>query len=328
MTLFYNKHILPEPDSSSNAVILLFRAVSVLKISEGGTKMDQFITKFSLEGKKAVVTGGAKGLCRGMAQALHDAGAEVVLLDVLDLVTETAEEMGSQGAPVHAVKGDLSDEGSLAAVYGECLEKLDGHIDILLNGAGIQYRCPAADFPHDRWQKILDINLSAVFYLSQLAGRTMLEQHYGRIINIASAAAFCPQPSFAVYAATKSYVLSLSRALHTELKPGGIIVTAVCPGPVDTEFFRISGPLTDPLKKLTLAKAPAVVHQALTDSRRRKEISIYGISMKAARLGAKTIPHGLILKAEGFMQRRKNREKHCVTEVRKKNYERDKNKFK
>lgn len=84
--------------------------------------MDQFITKFSLEGKKAVVTGGAKGLCQGIAQALHDAGAEVVLLDVLDLVTETAEEMGSQGAPVHAVKGDLSDEGSLAAVYGECLE--------------------------------------------------------------------------------------------------------------------------------------------------------------------------------------------------------------
>ena len=238
MTLFYNKHILPEPDSSSNAVILLFRAVSVLKISEGGTKMDQFITKFSLEGKKAVVTGGAKGLCQGIAQALHDAGAEVVLLDVLDLVTETAEEMGSQGAPVHAVKGDLSDEGSLAAVYEECLEKLDGHIDILLNGAGIQYRCPAADFPHDRWQKILDINLSAVFYLSQLAGRTMLEQHYGRIINIASMTSFFGSVLVPAYAASKAGVAQITKALSNEWAGNGITVNAIAPGYMATELTR------------------------------------------------------------------------------------------
>lgn len=200
--------------------------------------MDQFITKFSLEGKKAVVTGGAKGLCQGIAQALHDAGAEVVLLDVLDLVTETAEEMGSQGAPVHAVKGDLSDEGSLAAVYGECLEKLDGHIDILLNGAGIQYRCPAVDFPHDRWQKILDINLSAVFYLSQLAGRTMLEQHYGRIINIASMTSFFGSVLVPAYAASKAGVAQITKALSNEWAGNGITVNAIAPGYMATELTR------------------------------------------------------------------------------------------
>ena len=134
------------------------------------------LENFSLEGKKAIVTGGAKGLCNGMANALHEAGAEVLLLDVLDLVFDSAREMGQTGAPAHAVKGDLSDFDHLESVYEECLEKLGGRVDILLNGAGIQYRCPAADFPHDRWQKIIDINLTAVFYLSQLAGKTMREQ--------------------------------------------------------------------------------------------------------------------------------------------------------
>ena len=143
------------------------------------------LENFSLEGKKAIVTGGAKGLCNGMANALHEAGAEVLLLDVLDLVFDSAREMGQTGAPAHAVKGDLSDFDHLESVYEECLEKLGGRVDILLNGAGIQYRCPAADFPHDRWQKIIDINLTAVFYLSQLAGKTMREQKYGKIINIA-----------------------------------------------------------------------------------------------------------------------------------------------
>ena len=157
--------------------------------------MDKFIEKFSLEGKKAIVTGGAKGLCNGMAQALHDAGAEVVLLDILDIVEDSAKEMAKEGAMVHAVKGDLSDTDSLESVYNQCLEKLGGRVDILLNGAGIQYRAPAVDFPHDRWEKIVAINMNAVFYLSQLAGKTMIEQKYGKIINIASMTAFfckCP----------------------------------------------------------------------------------------------------------------------------------------
>ena len=152
--------------------------------------MDKFIEKFSLEGKKAIVTGGAKGLCNGMAQALHDAGAEVVLLDILDIVEDSAKEMAKEGAMVHAVKGDLSDTDSLESVYNQCLEKLGGRVDILLNGAGIQYRAPAVDFPHDRWEKIVAINMNAVFYLSQLAGKTMIEQKYGKIINIASMTAF------------------------------------------------------------------------------------------------------------------------------------------
>lgn len=198
--------------------------------------MNDYIQKFSLEGKKAIVTGGAKGLCNGMAQALHDAGAEVVLLDVLDLVYESAEKMGASGAPVYGVKGDLTDGEHLEDIYNECLKKLGGRLDILLNGAGIQFRAPAVDFPRDRWMKILDINLSAVFFLSQLAGKTMIAQHYGKIINIASMCTFFGSVLIPAYSASKGGVGQLTKALSNEWASKGITVNAIAPGYMETQL--------------------------------------------------------------------------------------------
>lgn len=97
--------------------------------------MDTFKEKFSLKGRKAIVTGRAHGLCNNMAQALHDAGAEVVLLDIADDVYISTEEMSCCGALAHAVKGDLSRAETINDIYTECLEKLGGRVDILLNGA-------------------------------------------------------------------------------------------------------------------------------------------------------------------------------------------------
>ena len=116
-----------------------------------------------------------------------------------------------------------------------------------------------------------------------------------RIVNLASASAFCPQPYFSVYAATKSYVLSFSRSLGEELRKKGIVVTAVCPGPVDTEFFKFSGKPQNILKELTMAKADRVVHQALKDCRSGKSVSVYGIPMKLTYFGTKLLPHGLLV---------------------------------
>ena len=198
--------------------------------------MGNFIDKFSLEGKKAIVTGGAKGLCNGMANALHEAGAEVVLLDVLDIVEESAKKMGATKAPVHAVKGDLSKPETLEGVYQECLDKLGGRVDILLNGAGIQYRCPAIDFPDEKWRKILDINLSAVFYMSKLAGKTMLEQGYGRIINVASMTVYFASVMIPAYSASKAGVAQLTRALSNEWSSKGVNVNAIAPGYMATEL--------------------------------------------------------------------------------------------
>lgn len=191
---------------------------------------------FSLEGKKAIVTGGARGLCNGIAQAFHDAGAEVVLLDVLDAVHESAQKMAESGPVVHAVQGDLSDTEHLEALFNTCKEKLYGRVDILLNGAGIQFRSPAIDFPEDRWRKIIDINLNAVFFLSQLAGRTMITQNYGKIINIASMCSFFGSVMIPAYTASKGAVMQLTKALSNEWASYGVNVNAIAPGYMATEL--------------------------------------------------------------------------------------------
>lgn len=200
--------------------------------------MGQIISMFSLEQKTAIVTGGAKGLCYSMAKALHEAGATVVLVDVLDLVEESAASLGSEGAPVYAVKGDLSDEESLKRACQEAVELLGGRVDILLNGAGIQYRCKAEDFPKERWQKILDINLSAVFYMSQEIGKVMLQQGKGKIINIASMTSFMASVMIPAYAASKAGVAQVTKALSNEWASRGICVNAIAPGYMNTQLTQ------------------------------------------------------------------------------------------
>ena len=119
---------------------------------------------------------------------------------------------------------------------------------------------------------------------------------YSRIIELASAAAFMPQPDFAVYAATKAYVLNFSKAINKELKPKKITVTAVCPGPVDTEFFDIAGKNVKPLKRMVMAKPENVVEQAIKDAALGNELSIYGRTMKLAHVAGRFLPHRLLMK--------------------------------
>lgn len=118
-----------------------------------------------------------------------------------------------------------------------------------------------------------------------------------RIIQMASSAAFLPQPDFAVYAATKSYVLSFSRALGQELQGKGIYVTSVCPGPVDTPFFDIAekSGTTLSIKKLTMVDAESVVEQALRDSYYKRKLSVCSLPIQCMQVAAKIIPHNLIL---------------------------------
>lgn len=125
-----------------------------------------------------------------------------------------------------------------------------------------------------------------------------------RIIQLASSAAFLPQPKFAVYAATKSYVLSFSRALNQELRSKKIYVTAVCPGPVNTEFFDRAEKGQDTLliKKLVMAKPEKVVIKALQDARDKKEMSVYGFLIQAFWLWAKMVPHKWILGILRFLK--------------------------
>ena len=141
---------------------------------------------------------------------------------------------------------------------------------------------------------MLDLNCKALTLFTGIC--LPFISNHSRIINVASAAAFAPQPFFNVYAATKAYVLSYSRALHAELKDRKITVTSVCPGPVDTEFFDIAGDAQgQSFKKKFRADPQKVVALAIKDAAMGNDISVYGAAMKSARVASKVVPNGLIM---------------------------------
>ena len=252
--------------------------------------------------KIAVITGASSGMGR---EFVRQAGYFYRSLDEIWVIARRKERLESLRkecrVPLRIFDGDLLKKQVYRQYHNELKEKKPD-IRMLVNAAGFGKSCTFSEIASEDKKlqpDMIDLNCRALTRMIQLSLPRM--SRGSRIINLASAAAFCPQNGFAVYAATKAYVLSLSRALSSELRLRGIIVTAVCPGPVDTEFFRVSGELTDPLKKLTMAKAPAVVHKALKDSRKRREVSVYGTSMKAARIGARLLPHRLILRAEELL---------------------------
>ncbi len=193
---------------------------------------------FSLAGKNAIVTGAARktGLCCQMAQAFNEAGAEVLLFDVSAGVFELARELGGEEAGYYAVQADLTDEESLTSGFEKAVKIFHGRVDILLNGAGLQYRAPAEEFPRDKWEKIISINLSAMFYMSQLAAKNMMQRGWGRIINIASMTSFCGSRNIPAYTASKGGVMQLTKALSNEWAGKGINVNAIAPGYMNTEL--------------------------------------------------------------------------------------------
>ena len=145
---------------------------------------------FDIQGRKAIVTGATRGLGWGMAEGLMEAGAEVVIWGSSEKVNDVAREFQDRGFACHGVTANLTDRASLRAGFARSLELLGGKIDILVNCAGIQRRHPSEEFPMEDWDAVLEVNLTAPFELCQLAGREMLKEGYGKIINIASMQSF------------------------------------------------------------------------------------------------------------------------------------------
>ena len=200
--------------------------------------MSNVLDLFSLKGKKALVTGGARGLNYGIAEGLHEAGAEIVLFDLLDLVHESAKTLSTEEAPVYGVTGDVTKKESREAAFNRAMELLGGRLDILINGAGIQYRCEAVDFPEEKFRQILDVNLVGLFYMAQLAAKVMIPQHYGKIVNIGSLSTIFGASMIAGYTASKGGVSQVSKVMSTEWAGEGINVNCICPGYMITELTK------------------------------------------------------------------------------------------
>ena len=245
----------------------------------------------------AVVTGASSGMGREFVLQLGYFYKNLDEIWVIARRRERLEELsGISRIPLRIIDGDLQKKKVYRRIH-EILTEEKPDIRMLINSAGFGKSGTVTEIARENFRiqtDMVDLNCRALTRMTLLCLPYM--SRGSRIVNLASAAAFCPQPSFAVYAATKSYVLSFSRALNRELRKRGIFVTAVCPGPVNTEFFRISGGPSSPLKKRFAKDASAVVKKALKDSLAKKELSVYGAAIKAARLGAKILPHRLIIR--------------------------------
>lgn len=241
----------------------------------------------------AIITGASSGLGSEFARQVP---ALYKQLDELWVVARRAgrlEQLKQElPIPVRIFCGDLQQD----AIYDEmekALDEQDVEIRMLVNNAGFGKMGDVQNITVKDQLEMIDLNCRALTKMSLLCLSYMCNG--SRMIHVASAAAFAPQPGFSVYAATKSYVYHFSRALGVEVKKRGIVVTAVCPGPVETEFFDRAGTYGNGEKYKLMVQADGVVRQALLDAAHGKEVSVYGIGMKAARVGAKLLPARMVM---------------------------------
>jgi 2-deoxy-D-gluconate 3-dehydrogenase len=211
---------------------------------------------FDLSGKKALVTGGTRGLGLSMAEGLLEAGAETAIIGTQASVGEVATDLSqSTGQRAVGIQADLSDRAQVTLAFERCLEAL-GTLDILIVNHGVQRRGPAEEFPIEAWDLVLEVNLTSMFLLNQLAGRVMLAKGRGKIINVASLLSFIGGITVPAYAAAKGGVGQLTKALSNEWAGRGVNVNAIAPGYMATEMNEAL--MADPERnKMISARIPA-----------------------------------------------------------------------
>lgn len=244
--------------------------------------------------KIAIVTGASSGMGREFVKQicyLYKGLDEIwVIARRKDRLEELKEKVNTK---IRVFEGDLL-RADIYEMVSAALEENTPDIRMLVNAAGFGKVGNVKEIPCEDQVQMVQLNCGALTRMTKICLSHMSKG--SRIVNVASASAFCPQPEFSVYAATKSYVLSFSRSLRAELSNEGIYVTAVCPGPVETEFFLVSGKKeNNGMKDSVMAKPAAVVKQALLDARDGKAVSVYGVPMKLSRIATKIIPHSVIL---------------------------------
>jgi len=188
---------------------------------------------FDLTGKTAIVTGGSRGIGKEMAEGLAEAGANLMLCARrAEWLDETVNEFRARGFNVESMLCDVAKPDEVQGVVGQTVAKF-GSVDILINNAGVSWGAMPEDMPLEKWQQVLDVNLTGCFLFAQAAGREMLKQKSGSIINIASISGLTSSangPFYAGYVASKAGLIGLTRELAASWGRKGIRVNAIAPG--------------------------------------------------------------------------------------------------
>ena len=215
--------------------------------------------RFDLEGQAALVTGAARGLGRAISLALANAGANVALgLRDASTGSDLADEIGSLGRSALPLSMDVRDLDQVRTAIDRTVERF-GRLDILVNNAGVAPTNPAEDVNEADFDETLRVNIKGTFFASQAAGRHMIRQGYGRIVNVSSQAGFVALPTESVYCMTKAAIAHLARCLAVEWGPHGVTVNAVAP-----TFIRTPGTedaLSDPAFEAEVVERIAALHR-------------------------------------------------------------------
>jgi len=209
---------------------------------------------FGLTGRVAIVTGGSRGLGEEMAKGLAEAGAALMICARREQwLAPTVERFKTLGFRVEGMVADVANAADVQAVVEKTMATY-GRLDILVNNAGVSWGAQPEEMPLDKWQKVIDINLTGAFLFAQAAGREMLKRNYGRIINVASIAglhAAVDGPHYAAYAASKAGLMGLTRELAASWGRQNIRVNAIAPGYFHSRLADPVIPLAEPSIKAT-----------------------------------------------------------------------------
>ena len=209
---------------------------------------------FDLTGRKAIVTGGSRGLGLQIAEALGDQGAEILITARKAAEIDAAvQHLMRRGIVAHGIASDQSVPDSIASFVDGALERL-GHVDILVNNAGATWGAPAEDHPFEAWLKVVNLNLNGVFLLTQAIGRrSMIPRGYGRVITVASIAGLRGNPpgtqQTLAYNTTKGGLVNFTRALAGEWGRYGITANAIAPGFFPSKTTRATLKTVEPLAR-------------------------------------------------------------------------------
>ncbi len=213
------------------------------------------LNKFKLDDKVAIVTGSARGLGQAMAVGLSEAGADIVLVDILDM-NQTQKQIEELGRRCVAIKADLISKGCVDKIVDTTIKSLGG-IDILVNNAGIIRRAQLVEFSEKDWDDVMNVNIRTLFFLSQAVAKVFIKQgRGGKIINTASMLSFQGGILVPSYTASKSAVAGLTRLMANELSKENINVNAIAPGYMATD--NTAALRSDPVRsKAVIERIPA-----------------------------------------------------------------------